>query len=359
MSVAVLIAAAALAAAQAPDDLARGSALRKAGQAAEAIAPLERATQASPQDADAWLNLGLAYSATGRLEDAERALNRAQSISPDYADVRIAQARVALFRQDYAEARRRLAPVLAATPVRAEATELAGQIEAARAARPSAWRLDASYTHGDVTGSLPDTRIATLFVGHTSPEQRNILFGVENVRQFGRTDTLVEARIGARRGYLGLGVTPGADFRPKWVAKAGILSDPMGEGPWRAQLGVDAAWARYPVGEVKTAAPTLTVTRGDAITLTARWINILDERDAYRSGYALRGDVRVAPRLSVSAGWADAPESDDGRTVDVRNVSVGVAVDVSDLSTLRLSAGRELRSAYDRDEVTFGFTHRF
>lgn len=356
---AALCAAGAQAQPAATDPYSAGRELRIAGRPAEAIPLLEAAATASPSDADVWLNLGLAYVAAKRYADAERALDEAQRLAPAYADVAVARARVAFFRGEPAEAERRLAPVLAARPDHAEARTLSDQLAAARDAA-TAWRLDGTAAHARLSKDLPSQTRGAIALTHTDARRRSRTLLVEQTRQFGLDDTYLEAQLASPRGHLALGGAPGADFRPKWQVRAGLAADPVAAGAgWTAQLGIDAAWARYPVGDVRSLQPALTLARGEGLVLTARWINTLDERDDYRSGYAVRGVWTPAPRLHLSAGWSDAPESSEGLTQDVRAASLGVAVDVTPRLTVRLDGVHETRNAYERDELAVGFIRRF
>ena len=93
--------------------------------------------------------------------------------------------------------------------------------------------------------------------------------------------------------------------------------------------------------------------------MRSRWIATWDEFGEFRSGYALNGELRAADRWRLYAGWADAPESSEGVTIDVRALSLGVAVDLDDRTAIRLDGTKEDRGAYDRDEVSLGLTRRF
>ncbi|WP_411289348.1 YaiO family outer membrane beta-barrel protein [Phenylobacterium sp.] len=363
----VLVLAASAAHAQAPesapttgDSLARGSALRASGRAAEAVPLLEAAIRESPADADAWLNLGLAYTATGRYDDAERVLDYALRLSPDYADAHVARARLAFFREDLREARRRLAPALAARPQNPDALALQAQLLQALAAASARWRLDANVNTARLSDGLPAARGVAVFLGRTFEGGLTLSGGIERQRQFGATDTYLEGQFGHRLGYLALGGTAHADFRPEASVRGGLYARPRSLGAgWTAQAGADAGWSRYAAGDVRTLTPLITLARGEALTLTARWINVLDETDTRRSGYGLAAAFRPRPRLQLLAGWTDAPESSDGVTVDVQAVSLGVAVDVAEDFTLRLGGTREIRRAYDREDVSAGLTRRF
>lgn len=355
----VAAAVAAEAHARTPDDLARGHELRQAGRAAEAIPYLERAAAAHPEDADVWLDLGLAYSATNRLKAAAAALDRAASLAPAYPDVQVARARLAYFQGNLDEAGRRLAPVLSAHPENAEARGLAAQVEAARATAAPRWRLDAAYAPGFLGKGLPEAHVADLGLTRSFAGRRAIGISVEAARQFGRTDVYSELLGAAPFGYLAAGGTPNARFRPRWEVRGGLYGSAWRGGAWAVQPVVEATWARYRVGDVRSLSAGLEVGRGDDLALGGRLIGVRDERGRDKAGYSLRAQARVAPPLSLIAGWADAPESSEGFTVRARTATVGAAWDVSARTTLRLTAAHEMRSAYDRDDVAVAVTRTF
>lgn len=341
------------------DDLSRGIELRRAGRPAEAIPLLQAATQAHSEDADAWLNLGLAYSATGRLSESEQALQRAERLAPSYPDVQLGLARLAYFRGDYGDAERRLASVLERAPDSVEARELSARVAQARRNAGLPWRLDATATYGELSKGLKPTRIGALSASRQLGDGKAIAGALEHVEQFRRRDTYLEAAISRRGAYLALGGTPDAEFRPEWSVRGGLSTPAPRFGAWAGDLAIDAGWARYPTGDVRSFHPSLTVRRREALSLTARWINVLDENDDYRTGYALRAVASAAPRLRFSAAWSAAPESGEGRTVRVKAVGLGAAFDFERATTLRADGVHEMRPAYDRDLVSLGLTRRF
>lgn len=357
---ALLAALPAAAMAQASSDLERGVQLRREGHADQAVLTLQAATRAHPEDADAWLNLGLAYADTNHLTEAEAALDRAQILSPNYLDVQIARARVAYFRQDPAEAQRRLATVLAAQPDNAEAQALSRQLAAARAAGVAPWRVDLTYTHGRLGKGLPDSQETTAAVTRRFGNGLVVGGALDRVRQFGRSDTYQELTLANRRAYVAVGGTSNAHFRPQWAVRGGVYGDPLTWGGWTVQPLVDAGWSRYPLGDVRSVTPGLDVAHGQTLLVGLRWINVVDEADKYLGGYSLRGQWRPAGSpIALEGGWSDAPESNEGATVRVKTSSVGLAWDLTPDFTLRLTGNHQARRAYDRDDVTFGVTRRF
>ena len=123
---------------------------------------------------------------------------------------------------------------------------------------------------------------------------------------------------------------------------------------------LDASAGRYASGSVESLHPGLTANLfGDRLELAVRWINVWDETDQHRDGYAARATWRVADRFRLSAGRSDAPESSEGIVVDVEATTFGAAFDLTDRLTLRLGAVDEDRGSYGRDEISFGIAWRF
>lgn len=337
-------------------------AARRAGDTAQAIAAFERLSRERPGDADVWLDLGLSYGDAGRFVDAERALERALTLAPGYEDARLAYARMAFFRGDRATAGARLAPLLSRSPPPADAEALRIQLGAG-AGPARAWRLDLAHARSRLTRGLPDWTATSLAVSRRF-DRAALAASVEHTRRFGRADTYVEA-LGSRgfgrtgEAYVAAGGAPNADHRAKAAIRAGLSNELAAAGAWRVRLGVDAAWSRFPVGDVRGLQPHVSLSRGDRITLSARGVGVVDEREDFRAGYVLRAEAALTTRLRVSAGWADAPESSDGVTVKVRAISAGAAVDLDARTSLRLDATHEMRDAYDRDEIAVGLTRRF
>lgn len=360
----MLVAAAVAPAAEVSYDAA--VALRQAGRNAEAVAALEALSRRDPANADIWLNLGLAQVAAADYAAADRALERALQIAPAYGDVRLAYARSAFFRGEPELAKRRLAPLIAAEPQNAEALALASQLEGAppaSAAEVPTWRLDVAGSYSDLTLGLDAWRAATAALSRRSGD-RTFGGSVEHTERFGVTDTFLEAFAASRVGaagdaYVALGGAPDADYRPEWALRAGgSLPVWSGEGA-SVRLGLDASYARFGIGDVRSLQPFVTLDWRGRAALILRSINTLDELDEYRSGYAVRAELQAVEGLRLNAGWADAPESSVGVTVEVQAASLGFVVDLDDRHAVSLTGVHELRRVYDRNEITLAFTRRF
>lgn len=332
---------------------------RTGGRLAEALAMFDKLSRERPADADVWLNLGLTDLALHRYEEADRAFEAALRLAPTYRDARVGYARSALFRGRPALARDRLAPLAED----GEVATLRTQIAAAIAERPAAWRFDIAHARSELSDGLGHWTATTVAVGRRSGDT-SLSASAERTTRFGRTDVYVEA-LGARTfgsgmdAWLAVGGAPDADYRPKASVRGGGSKAIGAAGDWTVRLGADGGWARYAVGDVETVQPNVSAAWKDRFTLSGRVFLTLDERDDFRRGYAVRGEWRVMETLRLYAGWADAPESSEGRTVTVRAASAGAAIDLTPRLTIQASFAHEKRDAYDRDELALALTTRF
>lgn len=356
----LLAATAERAAAQGPETDARYRAAvedRLAGRNDAAADKLESVLAARPGDVDARLNLGLVRLAQGRLDDADAAFAAVIAAAPGYADAWAGRARVAQRRGDRAKAREYLARAEALSPGNGDLAELRAAL--AEAQEPL-WRVDISASYSRLSKGLPPWREGSLSVGRTLADGANAGFGLEYADRFGRTDVYVEGRYGRRESWGGwtvaLGGTPDADFRPE-VQLRGGLDARLGGG---VSVLLDGSVARFPTGTVSSLQPGLAGEWADGrLRLEGRWINVIDETDEYRSGWAVRGTWAASPGVRLRAGYADAPESSDGATVDVKATSLGADFDVGERLTVRLNGVHEDRGAYERDELSVGLGWRF
>ena len=332
---------------------------RTSGRTGEALAAFDKLSRERPNDADVWLNLGLTNLALHRYPAADQAFEAALRLAPSYRDARIGYARSALFSGRTALARDRLAALSDDAEVRA----LREQIATSLRDQPAAWRLDLAHARSELSGGLGHWSSTTASLGYRKGHD-TLAGSVERTTRFGRTDVFVEA-LGARSlasgadVWIAIGGAPDANYRPDISVRGGGSKAVKTQGDWNVRLGADAGWARYAIGDVRSLQPNLVLAWKDRLTLTGRGFLTLDERDDFRRGYAVRGEWRAAERLRLYAGWADAPESSEGRTVTVQAVSAGAAVDLGERLTLQAGFTHELRDAYDRDEVALALTTRF
>jgi YaiO family outer membrane protein len=313
-----------------------GVAARIAGDPQRAIPLLEAAARLEPDNADVHLQLGLALLAAGELDRAEASLRRTLALAPDYGD-----AREALDRLD----QRRRAPEAAAVP-------------------DLRWRLDVDGSYSALDRGRTDWQEGSVRLSYVLDEDTSVAGAVEVVRRFGRTDTYGEVRVDQRFDggsvYVALGGTPDADFRPEWqISAGGAVRVRGGSNP--TSLTLDARQAHYPVGDIQTVSPGVEqyILAGRA-WLTGRLINVFDETGRHSLGWTARGDVMATRRLRLFAGLADAPDTSEGVVVETFSVFGGLAWDVDERTTVRLSAAFEDReTGSDRLQLGLGLGLRF
>jgi YaiO family outer membrane protein len=277
-------------------------AARRSGDAARAAELLRQVLASQPENADAHLQLGLSLLALDRLDEAEAAFRRTLELAPDYTDARIGLARVAQRRGDKGAALAALEPL---GPNHAEARQLRAALRAGAQAAQPRLRVDLDLSYSNLEQPSSDWREASLRAQYQASQRTAFGGALELSERFGRTDLYGEVRldrgIGQGSGiYVLAGGTPDADFRPRWQIGAGGFAR-LADGPAATVLTLDARQARYRSGNIQTLTPGIEqYVLGGRAWLTARWINIFDERGKHQSGVLVRGDAMAGERLASS-----------------------------------------------------------
>lgn len=327
---------------------------RRAGRHAEALAGFQVVLDADSTNLDARLNLGLSLLALGRLADAADAFEAVLAAAPDYVDARLGLAQVARRRGDAATARQELARAKALAPDRDDVLALTADMNG------PLWRFDLDVSRSRLSQNLPDWTSERIAGTRRLDERTSASLSVERTKRFGDEDVYLEGQIDRRwahaSGYVAIGGAPAADYRPEIALKIG------GAVPLGFDVGatIDVGVARYATGTVHSLQPGLTAgLASDRLALAARWIQVWDEQDRSRSGYAVRATVAITDRSRLTLSYADAPETSEAVTVDVQATGIGLEVDLVERATARLTLVREDRDSYDRDEIAFGIGVRF
>lgn len=298
------------------------------GDAAGAEQAFRHFTLRNSLDVDAQLGLGDSLRAQLRDDEALQAYRQASAVAPQSADVL---------------ARLKIAP------------------------RPR-WRIDLDGSFSRLTGGLEPWREGSLRVAYLLDPRATLSGGIEVDHRFGRIDTLIDARADYRWSdaistYWRLGGTPEADFRPEFLAETGgSLRLSKGSNVVGATLAtLDLKYARYNTGEVKVASPGLEQHLfGDRLWLTGRFIGTISETGERLGGLLVRADIVATDRLRLFAGYSDAPDSSDGRTIPTQSLFGGAVFDLDGNISLRASFGREEhRRSYTRTIVNLGLSARF
>jgi YaiO family outer membrane protein len=327
---------------------------RRAGRHPAALAGFQAVIDAEPANLDARLNLGLTLLALDRLDDAEAAFEGVLEVEPDYVDARVGLVQAARRRGDAAAARRQLDLAAAFAPDRKDVQALSAAIDA------PLWRFDLDVSRSRLSHDLPDWSSERLGGARRLDERTAAGLSIERTERFGDEDVYLEGQLDREWGraslFLAIGGAPGADYRAQRAVRIGGAT-PLGAG---FAATIEAGAARYATGTVRNFQPGLTASMASArLVLAARWILVWDEQDRSRSGYAIRASAAFTDRSRVTLSYADAPETSEGVTVDVRATAIGLEVDLVERITARLTLVQEDRASYRRDEIAVGLGVRF
>jgi YaiO family outer membrane protein len=337
--------------------LAQANAARLAGDYETAHCAAERALSADPQNADAWVELGLISAGAGQLDEARAAFAQALVIAPIYDDARLGLARIEFWSGDLDAARVWLNEIDPARQSDPEVAELRASLARAPV-RDDAWRWDAFAAYSSLSHDIDSWREAYLALSYRSGA-RSIGVGVNHVERFGLSDLYGELSLGQqiKGGALALTLGGASDptFKPK--TSIGLAFDSAEFSGWA--LHAEAVLARYSVGDVDRFALGVTRRISDHFSAQAQGIVVRDETDEVRNGYGLGATWTPNDRFDTFLTWTDAPESSEGATVDVRSLGVFVGAQVTPDIRLRLGVLREMRDAFDRTETSLAVTKTF
>ncbi|BCM20924.1 YaiO family outer membrane beta-barrel protein [Mesorhizobium sp. J8] len=293
----------------------------RAGQSFRRVLALE------PQNVEALVGIGDLRRAEGDDDAARQAYHQALAIDPGSADV---------------EQR------LAVPP-------------------PRKWRLDVGSEVSDLTNGLGNWTDSSAGLAYRLSPRTTLSGHTRLATRFGRADVQIEGRIDqaftpAFSAYVLAAVTPNADFLARHSAGAGaswqVVAPAKAFGP--LSLNIDARYDNFADASVTSIQPWIQGYILDGrLGLSARWVHAEDDIGTRADGYVLRADFAATPRFNVFAGYADAPEIDDGALVPTRTVFGGISFDVSDPLTLRASIAHEQRPAFDRNLFGLGLAARF
>ena len=294
---------------------------RRAGQSFQRVLALE------PRNAEALVGIGDVRRAEGDDEAARQAYTQALAVEPGSADI---------------EQR------LAVPP-------------------PRKWRFDLGSEVSDLTNGLGDWTDSSAGLAYRLSPRTTISGHTRLATRFGHTDVQLEGRIDqaftpAFSAYALAAVTPDADFLARYSVGAGaswqVVAPAKAFGP--LSLNIDARYDDFADTSVTSIQPWIQGYVFDGrLGLSARWVHAQDDTGTRADGYVLRADLAVTQRFNVFAGYADAPEIDDGALIPTRTVFGGISFDVSDPLTLRASIAHEQRPTFDRNIFGLGLTARF
>lgn len=331
---------------------------------AEAEALLTEHLRQHPDQPDALRLLANAYAAEQRYSDAVATIDRAAALAPADLDIRLARARILTWAGRLAEARQEEKAIAAIAPGNVELAEARHATEEKMSARHQA---GISFSQGISRVSLTSGRTSTWYDSILSGYVRTapgstVSADIERDRRTFATDTRLSARwdmalSSAFSFHLGAAGTIHQDFRERWSLSGG------GEATLNKNLSLllNVRHADYGVSSVTAVEPGFRLRPGTLpVSLTATWINLIEDDGHHRNGVSGRLDVGLPHDRTLFAGAASYPDTEAGITRQTRAAFVGGAIPVNDRLTFRLSGSYERREqSYMQRTVTASLGWRF
>jgi YaiO family outer membrane protein len=334
--------------------------LGRQGKEAEALPLLNRVLDGNPQDWEARILRARLLSWSGQLETAETETEALLRELPNNPEVAALAGSIAWYGGHQEKARAYYERALALDPDQTEARE---GLKRVQAAAPKRWRFDTGYENSSYPSSSgrKDWQEAMLRIGYAWDSQTRIHIQGNNAHRFGKVDRMMEIGIDHEflpwlRGYANAAGTPAADFLPEYKLMAGASARlRKSEGIVADTWGTfDLKQASYTSGETRFAAPGVQqYLFGGRAWATGRFLLMEDERGKHPTGWEARLDWQALDRLRLFFGMADAPETDDNRSLPTTSRFLGAVFGVSDDIDLTLSASRIAQDGLPRRR-TFG-----
>lgn len=379
---------------------------------ADARRDFEAAGAINPAYDDAILGLARVDLYEGKLEDAEPRIARVLARRPENIEAKALSARVILARGEPSEAETIFRQLRArqskdtdillglgdslrgtmqddearliyreAAIVDPDSAEIAARI--AQGIRPR-WRLDLDGSLSILSQKGSDWQEGSARLSYILNDRTVITGGIEVTNRFRIVNTLIDARLDHRwsdawTSYLRIGGSPDAVYRPIVFGEAGGTLRVMdGNGLFGATLlTLDSGYAKYDATDAMTASPGLqqylldgrlwisgkvigTLANSTVTTRAPDGFAFVRDRLSKFGGYSVRVDGMPTDRLTLFVGWADAPDTSDGRVIPTQAVYGGGIYDLNESISVKLSAAHEQRvKSYDRTSVNVGLTTRF
>lgn len=262
--------------------------------------------------------------------------------------------------------------VLAGYPGYEDARTGLKRVAAARAARKSKdykWRIDMSAGLSSFDNGQQDWNMQSVRV-----ERRleDVLGGIAvngsatRYERFGQNDIQFLGGLRSENDKdwdweIGAGFTPSPDFRSELtgLARLGYKFDLDGGPVLHTSLGYQ--FDDYAAsGTVHQIAPQLTTYLENGMVLTARIIHVMQDGEDAQTGFFGSGLLPLTSRLSVRAGYANAPEAVNGIVIDTESIFGGLSYRLSENLELHGTYTRDDREgAYIRDGYNVGLTQKY
>ena len=335
-----------------------------------ALAILEQARAEHPGDGEIVLAIARINLWKGDLMAAGQELAGLGVRDRANPDARLLFARLAFLQGDGARAERIYREVIQEFPDYQDARDGLAQVQKARTARTSRrWRMDAGHEFSTFSRrDQPDWTSQFLQLTRRAADGRQAGYGkVTRYSQFDRVDTEYELGYACRctrrfGGYSYFQLAPDADFRPDYRLAAGgsLQLGDRESGQLPVWWLVDARFDDYDMTRVLNLNTGLRVEVRPGWQVATRAIGVAQEDARRLFGWDLRLDGALRDNWRMYAGYAHAPETEAGITVDTRTLFAGMVFDPGPATSVRVGYARDDReNSWIRHVYNVSFTYFF
>lgn len=351
-----------------PDQLiAAAQRARASRDFAEALDLLLAADRERPDDPTILRLLGTTYAFQGQYRLAIYALERAHALAAGDQDIILALARAHLWSGDVRKAQEVVDAIADARQNNTEVVDLIRSINSARRGDPATVRRPIAALVQSISGVAVRGGRTTWYetiAGFSVPLGRRTTIASEIDREArgpNGVDLRLSARIDRRIGRYGVAYfevagTPNANFREDWGVRAGA---DFATTRWLAAT-LDLRYASYGSVRIRVVEPGVRLHRADdRLSLAMKSINLWGETGIHQNGWSFRAEGQAFDTVRLFASGATYPDTEAGITRQVRSISAGAIINLSNRVTLRTAYDRDNRtSSYTRDAGIIGIAIR-
>jgi len=254
------------------------------------------------------------------------------------------------YRGNLNDAEGKFRDVLANAPHYVDAQKGLEQVLAAREERRSSthrWRIDLNAGLNSIDSGFEDWNHQSVRVEHI-PGSVAVYGGATRYERFGLDDIQflggVRSNTSSRLDWeVGAGFTPSSDFRPDvtGLARLGYKFELDNGVVLHSSLGYQIDDYEL-TGTIHQLTPQLVAYLENGMVFTARLIHTVQDTAPDQTGILVSGLIPVMDRLNFRGGYANAPETVAGLSIDTESFFGGLAY--------QLTEGLEIHGTYTRDD---------
>lgn len=339
----------------------------------DALVLLQKTTETHPNDIELKLSIVRVMCWQGNFQDAENVLNNLDEKHNTNPGVIILHANLAYYKHDYVSAIALYKKILAEHPDYEDAkTGLADAEKALNSPENQhyRWQADAGYEHSSFSRvDMPRWNQEFTQITHFLDDNQTAIHArITRYDQFSNIDSEFEAGINHRffdylSAYAFSDVAPEATFRPNYAFASGgairiIKPGKIALPPvW---LTIDSNYNLYSSNYVAGVNTGLSIGLWDGWSVAGKIVATQPEASKRIYGKSIRLDGIITSKWRFHVGYSNAPDTENGITVNTKTYYGGIATDITPQVTLRVDYAHDNRQdSYIRQGISTSVSYRF